>query len=337
MIKSVKIGLPRALMYHYYYPLWRTLFEALGFEVVTSDRTSKTLIAPGISVTVPEICLPIKIFNAHVIDTLKKGADFVFVPRLVSIEKGLWCCPKYLGLPELVGSTVPGIEGKMVSAYIEGNTDDTATLKNYEELCEPLGVSKKELKAALGKAKAVWESFRAVCRKGYSIEEADAICFGGKPESKFKRGKSEITIGLLGYVYNVYDPFVSMDAIGKLREMGAEVITFDMLDEKMLKNKHRKDEKQIFWSFSDRLYQTAATLVEEGRVDGLIHITAFGCGPDSLVGRLVELDFDHYGKPFMTLRVDEHTGESHLLTRLEAFTDMLKRKKLHSAKEAAGL
>ena len=28
----------------------------------------------------------------------------------------------------------------------------------------------------------------------------------------------------------------------------------------------------------------------------------------------------------MTLRIDEHTGESHLQTRIEAFTDMIKRK-----------
>ena len=29
----------------------------------------------------------------------------------------------------------------------------------------------------------------------------------------------------------------------------------------------------------------------------------------------------------MTVRVDEHTGENHLVTRVEAFTDMLKRSK----------
>ena len=29
----------------------------------------------------------------------------------------------------------------------------------------------------------------------------------------------------------------------------------------------------------------------------------------------------------MTLRIDEHTGESHLQTRLEAFVDMIARKK----------
>ena len=38
----------------------------------------------------------------------------------------------------------------------------------------------------------------------------------------------------------------------------------------------------------------------------------------------LEIDCDEKNVPFMTLRVDEHTGESHVQTRLEAFIDMLK-------------
>lgn len=34
-----------------------------------------------------------------------------------------------------------------------------------------------------------------------------------------------------------------------------------------------------------------------------------------------------YRKPFMMLTIDEHTGEAGLVTRLEAFCDMLQRKK----------
>jgi len=68
-------------------------------------------------------------------------------------------------------------------------------------------------------------------------------------------------------------------------------------------------------------------LFSEGKVDGIIHITAFGCGPDSFLSRLMELESDATGIPFMIIRIDEHTGENHLLTRIEAFVDMIKRKK----------
>lgn len=75
-------------------------------------------------------------------------------------------------------------------------------------------------------------------------------------------------------------------------------------------------------------------MIKDKGVDGLIHITAFGCGPDSVVGKEIEHDFADSGVPFMTLRIDEHTGESHLQTRIEAFTDMIKRKKYHLKKKA---
>ena len=74
--------------------------------------------------------------------------------------------------------------------------------------------------------------------------------------------------------------------------------------------------------------------LKDDSIDGIIHITAFGCGPDSLIGKIMELESVDYKKPFMTIRVDEHTGENHLQTRVEAFIDMIYRKKLLSEKEA---
>ncbi len=34
-----RVGIPRALLYHQYYPMWRTFFEHLGAEVVVSKPT----------------------------------------------------------------------------------------------------------------------------------------------------------------------------------------------------------------------------------------------------------------------------------------------------------
>ena len=110
----MKIGITRALLYQYYYPFWRSLFERLGCEVVISDTSTKPLVQKGIAVTVPEICFPIKIYNGHVINLIEKGVDYIFCPRFVHIEKNYWFCPKYIGLPELVEKTVP--EAKLLIA-----------------------------------------------------------------------------------------------------------------------------------------------------------------------------------------------------------------------------
>ena len=62
-------------------------------------------------------------------------------------------------------------------------------------------------------------------------------------------------------------------------------------------------------------------------IDGLITITAFGCGPDSLMIEDIKRKSKNFNKPLLNLTIDEHTGEAGFVTRLEAFCDMLFRKK----------
>lgn len=324
----MRIGLPRALIYYYYYPLWKSFFEQLGMEVVVSDISTKQLVGNGTKVTVAEICLPIKIFNGHVINLLSKNVDYIFVPRFVSVEKDKWFCPKFIGLPELASYNVEGARAKLLTIDIDSKREDTCDVKSYKALCGKLNVSVQDIRQALKRASARWQQFRECCKKGFTIEEAHQICYEGKkPEDFMQDNQYDLTLGLLGYVYNIYDPFTSMDIIKKLRSMGVKIVTFEMMNEKEIANRFGKKSKSLYWTFTNKLYGTAATFMNDAEVDGLIHVTAFGCGPDSIMGKLLELDSDQYKKPFMTLRVDEHTGESHLQTRIEAFVDMLKRKK----------
>ena len=90
----MKIGIPKALLFYYYYPLWKVFFEELGFEVIISQNTTKELIDKGIKVSVPEICVPIKIFNGHVLELLDSNVDYIFIPRMMNIRKGEFFCPR---------------------------------------------------------------------------------------------------------------------------------------------------------------------------------------------------------------------------------------------------
>jgi len=63
-------------------------------------------------------------------------------------------------------------------------------------------------------------------------------------------------------------------------------------------------------------------------VDGIIGVMAFGCGPDSLMmEKLRRKARSQKSPPFMCLTVEEHTSETGVITRLEAFLDMLQRRK----------
>jgi len=56
-------------------------------------------------------------------------------------------------------------------------------------------------------------------------------------------------------------------------------------------------------------------------------MSAFACGPDSFIGELLQQESARSERkvPFMTIVVDEHTGEAGVLTRLEAFMDVVER------------
>ncbi len=324
----MKIGIPRALLYFYYGPFWEKFFEELNIEVIVSDVTSKELIDKGIKQSVPEICVPIKIYVGHVLNLLERDVDYIFVPRMVSISEGEHFCPKFTGLPDLLVHGVNNLNDKILSCHINSNSDDISNYSNYLPLADKLGVTKQQIINASKIAGDYWREFRTYNKMGYTIPEAVDILKEKKEIKKFEPNKDTIKIGVLGYVYNIYDNFVNMGIVDKLHDLNVEFVTFDMLDEQVIMEEIKDMDKKMFWTFSNILLGAGYNLISDDSVDGTIHITAFGCGPDSFITRLFELRSNKQGKPFMVIRVDEHTGENHLLTRIEAYVDMIRRKKI---------
>lgn len=324
----MKIGLPRALLYYYYNPLWQEFFQRLGFDVAVSGPTTKAMVDIGIKYSVAEICVPLKIFCGHTASLLARGADYVFVPRMISVERHKYFCPKFLGLPDMIRHLLPQAEGHILSPDIRCNKESIEDFSDYQSFAKPLGLTGRQVKDALIAARKRWLAFRALNRQGFTIDEALAQINGAAVlASRPSKAANHLTIGLLGYVYNIYDSFIGMDIIQKLQLLGANVITFEMLDDQPLVEKLRPLNKSLPWTFSNKLLGAGYNFFDDSKIDGLIHVTAFGCGPDSMLGRMLEFTAVESNKPFMTIRVDEHSGEAHLATRVEAFMDMLKRKK----------
>ena len=59
-------------------------------------------------------------------------------------------------------------------------------------------------------------------------------------------------------------------------------------------------------------------------MDGILYVEAFGCGPDSMIEDLSARYVRRDRKiPFQVLTLDEHSGTAGVMTRLEAFVDMI--------------
>lgn len=318
----VKIGIPRALSYYAYYPLWKTFFKSLGHEIVTSSVTTKQILDNGIKEAVTDACVPIKLFHGHVHD-LKDKADFIFIPRLVSVnkERTVTFCPKFLGLPEMIKASMTGLP-----PILDTRVDLKKGFGELFKTCYRLG---KQLDAGFFKIARAYnlgiedqKRYKELLEKHYTPVEAIHILEEQKPPEKAIEPKLKFAV--LGFPYTVYDKFVNVDLINKLRKLGISVLTAEMIPQKTLLIQAAKVPKNMFWNFANEVLRAALYYIDHAKVDGIIHITAFGCGPDAMVDKMIELEAKHRGKvPFMSITIDEHTGEAGLMTRIEAFVDML--------------
>ncbi|HWI54093.1 MAG TPA: acyl-CoA dehydratase activase-related protein [Desulfobacteria bacterium] len=318
----VKIGIPRALSYYAYYPLWKTFFESLGHETVTSSLTTKHVLDNGIKEAVTDACVPIKLFHGHVYD-LRERSDFIFIPRFVSVcrEKKVTFCPKFLGLPDMIRASMSDLP-PLLDVRVDLSNGWTELFKVCFRLGKRLDNNLLEIVNAFNLGLKAQRRYEELLLRELNPMEAVAVLEGNTVPVHNRNPK--LKFALLGFPYTVYDKFINVDITNKLMKMGIKILTTEMVPPKFLLAQAKKVPKNLFWYFGNQVLRAALYYMDHVKVDGIIHITAFGCGPDAMVDKMIELEAKHRGPvPFMSITIDEHTGEAGLMTRLEAFVDML--------------
>jgi len=205
-----------------------------------------------------------------------------------------------------------------------------ALVKAYFEIGRIFGASRTAVLRAYLKARGVLWRYNRLLRKGWSPTAAMNFLENQEGNADLSVSpKPGLKFAVLGYPYAIYDSFISVNLINKLRKYGVGVITAENIHPLLLAlQKNCRLPKRLFWTFSDRALKAAHFLFNQHKIDGVLHLTAFGCGPDSILNKLIEIEAkQHSDIPFMTLMIDEQTGEAGLTTRLEAFVDMVRRRK----------
>jgi len=296
---SVRVGMPQGLLYYQYGWLWEEFFRQLGADVVPSGETTRMTLDYGSSLD--EICLPAKVFFGHAC-ALREQVDFVFAPRVVSVKKGQYTCPKIIAMPDLLRA----------NAKLPTIIDSEINL---------LQSRRKLMEAVLAVGKTIGKSPLA------------SICAWGQAWLQPRRLADDLTasnrlrVAVIGHPYILHDRQVSMNIINRLRQAAIDVITPEAVSCRQASLAAQPLGKEIFWSGSHHIAGAAMALMTGLKpVDGLIFFTCFSCGPDALIGELLCQRARVHNIPAMVLSVDEHTAEAGFITRLEAFTDMLVRR-----------
>ena len=313
----MNIGIPRALSYFDYFPMWQTFLSQLGFKTTISSPTTKDILNKGVSQCVDDACLPVKLFHGHVADLIGR-VDAIFIPRLVSVSPGEFICPKFIGLPEMIKNSIKDLPPLLIFNYnLHKNLKDER--KAFLDLGEQLGLKGGIIDKAYKEASSRQYMFEMILESG---QNPLGILH---PEEKWNElSQAKGIIGVIGHSYLLCDRYISMDIIRKIREKGYNIRVPTNVSQKRIEDSLRDMPKRLFWSYGKRILGSGMDWLEGKEVDAIIFLTSFGCGVDSFVEELLHRhNARHLGLPYATFTLDEHSGQAGFDTRLEAFLDMM--------------
>jgi len=309
-------------MYYRYFPFWRAFFEDLDWKVMVSDGLGKT----GKIIYFEDSCLPMKLLVTHAV-SLKDQVDFLFVPRLVSVHRTYIMCPKFRGAPDIVRLAAEG-HLSLIDETIDLRNGRNALLQSFLRIGEKLGASNQEARRAFSKGEQSSSRFKKEWNDRINRIPLKSL-FQLDIPTPSQGKKFTLRVAFVGHPYNLFDPDINKDILTLTNQLGIEILTPEHLSEKEIDRQISNLSKEIYWS-SGREIVGALFHFLKGGVDGVVFLTSFKCGIDALLQEFIKRSLKIRAEPaipFLVLSFDEHTGREGLVTRLEAFKDVMESRK----------
>ncbi|MDR7871617.1 MAG: CoA protein activase [Tissierellaceae bacterium] len=310
------------------------------------------------------MCLPFKVFIGNYIESIEKGADTIIITGSCGpCRFGFYSLMQEDILKDLgydidmivIDSLREGYKEFFTSIRKITNSNSISGLYKNSRLALDLIQRADNLtqKSNYVRAYAIDKNEVNRIMDGFledSIEihgSSQLIDLINKTEAKLNNVKqlknyNPIKIGIIGEIYTIIEPFVNLDIEKKLGNLG-------VLVDKSLTPTKWLEHHVINFPFGSKYENTKYKLAEpylntlvggHGRetigsaiyyknmgYDGVIQILPLNCMPEIVAKSILknvskDLDF-----PIMTLVVDEMTGEAGYITRLEAFVDLLSKRR----------
>ena len=349
---------------------WSAALKKIGVEPFIPPYTSKKTLSLGTKHSPEAICLPYKLILGNFIEAIEGGADYVAMItspgccRLGqygnSIENALVDMGYHARYIEL--SLYDGIKGMYnVLKDISGKNDpilfaraiNIAIRKMFllDDLEENLayyrarevnqGDADKHYAKALQYVKDVEHS--------KDLKRAKKLAFDEMKKVEIDVNREVLKVDLTGEIYLVCDAFSNQNITKELGKMGVQVrrslTVSSFIKDAIIPKAFRDGETHL-----QRAYRLAkpylmrdiggdslecvsdVAYADERGIDGIIHISPFTCMPEIMSQNIFPAMRENCDIPILPLIMDEQTGKAGYLTRLEAFVDLMRRRKRKLAK-----
>ena len=315
------IGIPRVLNMYENFPFWATFFQNLGFRVVLSPFSDRSMYQLGMeSIPSESECYPAKLAHGHVQWLIDSGIQTIFHPCVFYEHQETpgaqnhFNCPIVVSYAENLKNNVePVTQGQV--RYLRpflAFTDLKTVTHRLEQLCrEEWGIPAAQVRQA---AQAAWqEQGRAkqdIRDKGRQLLE--------EMEAQGGRG-----IVLAGRPYHI-DPEINHGIPEMITSYGLTVFTEDSLPIDFTPQRPLRVTDQ--WVYHSRLY-TAAEFVSRREDLELIQLNSFGCGLDAVTTDQVCEILEKANKLYTVLKIDEVSNLGAARIRLRSLLAAMNQRK----------
>lgn len=348
--------------------IYEKLFELLGHEVITPPRPSLKTINYGVKYSPEFACFPLKVILGTYLEAIEMGADTIVTSGGNGPCRAGYYGEAQKKILQNMGYNVDFIifdepkrdfKGFMENVLkIKGDNSWTDVIRSVHTVykmaksmdkIERIIEEKRAYECNKGEFSKAWNEILALYKKikmpkDVLLAEKEAI---KKLNSISVRKVSEsdrIKIGIVGEIYVVMEPSINNSIEEVLNGFGVEVershyisewIDNNLIPFKEQKKEHeilKKAEKHIEIIIGGHAKQSIGTILDfkDRGFDGVIHLKPFGCLPELVSQSIIDKITRQYDFPVISLSIDEQVATANLLTRLEAFIDVVKNKKIKS-------
>ena len=291
------IGIPRSLFYYYDGEIWINFFKKLGIDVIVSPNTNKEIINLGNSIANDEMCMSVKNYLGH-IAYLKDKCDYIIVPRIDNYGKMNQTCTNFLAMYDIVNNL---FDIPILNYNIDINNKKTLKY-GLTSIGLELSKTKKEIEKAY--------TYSII---KYNKSQKKKIIDN---YNKLKSNRKKVLV--VSHSYNTYDEFIGKPIIKLLNDMDVEIIYSDLFNKSQAEELSKNISENLYWKFSKDIIGSIEMVKD--KVDGILFLSTFPCGLDSLVNELVIRKIDI---PYLNIIIDDLDSLSGIETRIESFIDIL--------------
>ena len=296
------VGIPRALLYYRYGALWERFFQVLGVPTVKSPPSSRGILQAGTMLAPDESCLSMKMFMGHV-DALIGRCERIFIPRCSNFSYTDLFCTRYEGLYDQTRAVFRATGQQFITCNIDAQNGSPEPVA-FERFGAELGFSAKESRQA-------WREASEAFSRQRKAEERAQLDLAEKPGMK---------VLIAAHRYVLSDPYLGKPVLDCLKDAGAVALRADAAETEAAREAAARFSPTCRWVVSQEIL--GGVLLWKEKVDGIILVSAFPCGPDSMTNELLIRRIK--GIPILPLILDTQSGMAGIETRIESFLDIIR-------------